>query len=325
MSRFWRSLALLLFPRADSPEATGATCPLLEDVFSSADAAMHTIKRQSTHQPSWRGVHDNYWLAGSGAAPPSIRLADAVDETVKPWGSKNGRGPAWNMHVTHAGTLVPLFALLGLQEHPFLPTLRERFHVYSREPVPPGASPVNFTRTMQMHRYNRLVALAYGFEDPPESISSTALVPKLEEGQIPPPPPPMPQAPNDQHMSQGGGNDAFDPSTFAPGFTRGDDARATPQELQDLNLQNTRLGLVPETQMPPPVGSQPHKGPGSSGSGVDPADLQQEVLLEAAAKRGIRQKLRAAEDPVWGITQLGELHGMEYMEHLPKDYVKIMS
>ena len=312
---------------ADSPEVTGATCPLLEDIFDAADAAMHASKRKATHTPSWRTPNDNYWLPTSTWAPQLVQTASANGSTQTqphPWSSSNGRGPAWSMRVTHAGTLVPLFSLLGLQEHPFLPTLRERFHVYSREPIPEGASPVNFTRTMQMHRYNRLVALAYGFEDPPESITSSALVPKLVPGQIPPPPPPMPQAPQDQHTGMGHGNDPFDLASFAPGSSRGNDMRATPEELHELNLQNKRLGIEPEVHIPPPVGSQPGKersGPGL----LDDADLQKEVLDEASARATLRRKLRAEEDATWGITQLGEMHGMEYLEHVPQDYVKIMS
>ncbi len=296
-------------------------------MFEGVDASMHASKRNTSHTPTWRSSSDNYWLPGSAKAPAAVTDERSGVRLKQPWAAKQARGPAWNLRVTHAGTLVPLFALLGLQEHPFLPTLRERYHVYSREPVPPGAAPVNFTRTMAMHRYNRLVALAYGFEDPPESLSSAALVPKVKPGSIPPPPPPMPQAPQDQSEAQGGGNRAFDPAMFAPGFDMKAGDRASPEELRDLNLANTRLGIAPETHdagIPPPVGSQPRHTLKRVGM-VDEADLNTEVLNEQAAKARIRAALQAAEDPEWGITKLGELHGMEYMQHLPKDYVKIMS
>ncbi|CAE7552135.1 unnamed protein product, partial [Symbiodinium sp. KB8] len=141
----------------DTNITQAASCGLMEDMFAAADAAVHPHARPDT--PGWaeskrRGMHKagvNPWLAES--------KHDWSGHASAMRGHPQ-RGPFMNVRVTHAGTMVPLLGALGLEVgEPYIMGMREHFHVYSREPIPPGAPPVDFN-------WNRLLALGYGLLEP---------------------------------------------------------------------------------------------------------------------------------------------------------------
>ena len=296
---------------ADTNITQAASCGLMEDMFAAADAAVHPNARPDT--PGWaeskrRGMHKagvNPWLAES--KHDWSGHASAVRGHPQ-------RGPFMNVRVTHAGTMVPLLGALGLEVgEPYIMGMREHFHVYSREPIPPGAPPVDFNATMRLHQWNRLLALGYGLLEPAAKGGVGALVPRYVPGKVPPPPPPPPSSPDAGQMDMGGGFSEFDPSGFAPGVSLSSPERPG---LQDL----VQDGLKPDPRTTPTTPGMDEMGELYVQDNVDTQSVDMEQAREASLQR-LTTKSVGLEDPVYGIAKLGaQLSGSQFLQYVPRQY-----